>query len=318
MADQTLNTLNLTSVIAPEIQNAFNRKAPISGLIQSKVGFNTVGPNWTVGTAGHAATTFAEGASAPSAASDGQVPAQIAWGNYNSAFTVSDHAQRNSKMSPDPRVNLDVFKKNILGAASAIAKKVETDFFTGSGSNSIIGLDNAIDNANTYAGINRASAAYWRSTVVDAEAASLTKDQLLSDISSIRTTSGESPNVAFCTPSTFNKVAALFESQRRYLGADVKLGITGPAGSPVIDVYGTQFIQSAGDGTDDVIYYCNTDHMHFEIVPWLDDVTGQSMSDGVGFVKLAKTGHNSDAMLRLQVQLVLDNPFSFGKRVNIG
>ena len=230
MADVPVTTTTqiLSEILAPELALAFNRETRLAQILPVRAASNANGPTWVVNTGGSIARTHGDGAAIVDFNSDVDAKASLSWGNYESPFHVTDAALSDAALSANPRATNDQFARLVSESVATLAKKIETDLFSGSGSNSIIGLDSALDNANTYAGIDRASAAYFRASEFGSGSlTTLTKAQIRSDLGVITTASGERPNVAICAPAVFCKVADLFEAQRQFgSGGDRRLGRT--------------------------------------------------------------------------------------------
>jgi len=329
MADVPVTTTTqiLSEILAPELALAFNRETRLAQILPVRAASNANGPTWVVNTGGSIARTHGDGAAIVDFNSDVDAKASLSWGNYESPFHVTDAALSDAALSANPRATNDQFARLVSESVATLAKKIETDLFSGSGSNSIIGLDSALDNANTYAGIDRASAAYFRASEFGSGSlTTLTKAQIRSDLGVITTASGERPNVAICAPAVFCKVADLFEAQRQFTRIDTGTGVAnfGDSGLPTVMIDGCKFVESAGDGylanNNGAIYYLNTNYVHLEVVPYVSSAMGQAVPSVVGGIdikNLATTSHSRKAVSRIRLQLVVTNPLKFGRRVDI-
>ena len=328
---QTSSLIQLATIFRDDIVKQINRAAPLTSLLRAERGYNASGPNWVAQSSGHAARTHSEGASFDGAASDAQAQATLGWGLYDTSFVVTDEAMARAAAGGNPMGNVKLFAKNMLDAAEQLGKKIEGDLFTGTGSNSIIGLADAIDDSNTYAGINRASATYWRSTVkAPGTLTTLSKAQIEGDLAEISVAGGMRPNLAVCSPLVFAKVLGLFDSERQFMtptGSNGGKPVLGDPSLAVAYVSGCMFVEapdgyaSANNGS---IYYLNSNHVHMEYIPYVEVAGFTSMAlsmpslpFALDVVMGAKTSHASKGVLRCQVQLVVDRPNTMGVRQDI-
>ena len=333
MADtpQTTSLIKLASLYADELVKGFNRSATAASMLPARVSMNPSGPQWVVLTDGHIAQTHSEGAAIVDFGSDGQKSASLGFGAYESPFHVTDLALTQAAHSRNPAGNAALWARNMLGAGEKLAKKIETDIFSGSGSNSIIGLDSAIDDSNTYAGLDRSTETYFRSTVKGSGSlTALTKAQVRDDLADIKIASGMRPNLAFCNPKVFNQVVALFDAQRYFIqpaNGGFTSAALGESSVAAVSIDGCVFVE-ADDGynaaNNGTIYYLNSGVVHLEYMPYITvpgfengTMSQPSLPFGLDVIPLAKTNHASRAALRCLVQLVVENPLACGKRTDI-
>lgn len=91
----------------------------------------------------------------------------LPWSTYTSKFSVSKRALEQASGNPGELGNL--LTTEIQNATKDLADKIAADIFLGSVANGIIGLQTMIDDANTWAGVDRSLAANanMRCAVVD-------------------------------------------------------------------------------------------------------------------------------------------------------
>lgn len=87
----------------------------------------------------------------------------LEWATYTEPFKVNARALAQLQSSETALFKFLEFE--IKQAANNLANKIASDVFAGTVANGIVGLQTMIDDANTYAGINRATAENWRSAV---------------------------------------------------------------------------------------------------------------------------------------------------------
>jgi hypothetical protein len=332
MADtpQILNLITLAQEYRGDIVKQINRRVILAKLLPIIRGS---GKNvaWAPQISGHIAENYSEGADAANFGSDSQLSATLSWGLYRAPIHVSKLAQDAARTSSTPAGNLGLWVKNMIDSASALAAKVEADAFSGAGTGTLLaGLDVAIaDDTNTYASLARGTYADWKPKVIDpGSLLSPTLALIRSDLGGIYDACGETPDLAVCPTAVFNKVAGLFDANRRWSIVNTARGkINLDAGYEGIEVDGCMFVKSK-DATANRIYYLNSNYVHFETLPdarvpneILDSVTAD---DGFGsvpldmvFEPLSKTGPSSKGESLVTVQLVVKRPNACGVRKNV-
>ena len=344
MADvpQTTALIVIAQNYAGDIVRQINRTATLLKLLgptfRQGEGKNAA---WVAEGDGAVAEAFAEGANPSNFGSDSQTAASIPFGRYWSTFHVTGSAMAASATSRTPAGNIQLWARQMVNGAEALAKKMDTDLFTGaSGGNTFVGLDEAIglDN-NTYATIDRSSATFWRPTVVDASSAAITFAQIRSDLAAIKVASGYKPDLAIVSPAMYNKIAALYDPQKQYVyqtvnsvqSAGQEIVLDGGVGAIKFD--GTYFVEDSFC-PDAKIYYLNSRHIRIEYLPaeaslamgFGDEAMMLGgLSDGFDVIPfnmvmqlIAQTGDAQKAMMKCYPQLVVDRPNAFGVRKNIG
>jgi hypothetical protein len=332
MADtpQTLALITLAQQYRGDIVRQINRRVVLLKLLPIVRG---EGKNvaWVPESSGAIAENYAEGADAANFGSDAQASAVLPWGLYRAPMHVTKLAMDTARTSSTPEGNKRLWARNIVNSASALAALIEDDAFNGAGTGTLIaGLDVAIgDDTNTYATIVRGTSAYWKPYVVDPGSATpVTLAQLRTDIGAIYDNCGESPDIAVAPTAVFNKIAGLFDPNRRWTSIDTARGrVTLDAGYEGIQVDNCMFVKSK-DATAGQIYYLNSNYVRFETLPdsevpneVLDAVES---TDGYGstpldlsFEPLAKNGPSSRGEVLGTVQLVVDKPKACGVRKNV-
>ena len=334
MADvpQTLALIMLAQEFRGDIVAQINRRVTLLKLLKIIPGG---GKNiaWATKAAGHIAENYSDGADATNFGSDAQDDAVLQWALYRSPFHVTKLAMDTAGSASSPAGNRTLWAQNLRDATATLADTLEDEAFNGLGTGTLMaGLDIAIgDTANTYATINRATGGneYWRPTVVDP--GSLTPvsfDQIRSDLGTIGDQCGESPDLAVCSTAVFNKIAGLFDPNRRWESVTTARGqIKLDAGYEGLQVDNCMFVK-ARKATASQIYYLNTNYVHFETLPdaaYPPEVFQMvPADDGYGSVPLnfhyemlGKAGPSSKAEVLAQMNLVVKRPNSCGVRKNV-
>ena len=93
------------------------------------------------------------------------------WNTYISKFSLPKRLL--GQVQDNPEMLGQLFYSEIADAAADLSDKIAQDVYLSTGSAGLTGLPAIFDTANTYAGIDRSTAAYWRGLVVDAATAAL-------------------------------------------------------------------------------------------------------------------------------------------------
>lgn len=332
MADtpQTLALVTLAQEYRGDIIKQINRRTVLLKLLPIVRG---AGQNvaWVAQSSGHIAENHTDGATASNFGSDAQVPATLAWGLYRANVHVTKLAMDAAASSGTPLGNKRLWAKNIVDGAGALAALIEDDAFNGAGTGTLIaGLDVAIGDAtNTYATIVRGSSAFWRPYTIDPGSATpITMAQIRTDLGAIYDQCGETPDIAVCPTAVFNKVAGLFDANRRWTVVNTARGaVKLDAGYEGIEVDGCMFVKSK-DATAGQIYYINSNYVRFETLPDselpLEVLDAIQADDGYGSMPfdmtvhpLAEVGPAKRAEVLAQIQLKVEKPNSCGVRKNV-
>lgn len=341
MADpQQLSLILLSQRYRGEMVRQYNRNSVLLRLMP-KVPGSGQNVAWPVEGSGAYAESYSEGADVSTYGADSQAGALLSWGLYRTNFRVTDLARRAAASNPNPVGVQNLRERSMTNGAAELASQLNKDLYAGNASNKLVGLDVAIEDSNTYAGIDRTQSAnaYFRSSVFDpGTPTALTFAQIRGDLGTIYEQSGFVPNVALCSVPVFNTVANLFTENRRYV-YDVQTAkgtVTLDQGFGGLEIDGCIFIRDK-DATASTIYYLNTEYMEAQYLPPdpmvvealntmareygielpnVDDGFGQ-IPLGLTFEKLAKTGPVDKYMGLVYLQLALRRPNAFGRRVNV-
>ena len=119
----------------------------------------------------HDAGPIADGSAVTLAGTEGTQYANptLDFSTYIAKFAVNKRALE--QMSNQPGALGNLLQQEIQMAAKDLADKIAADIFAGSVANGLVGVQSIIDDANTYAGIDRSVSgnATWRGNVLDVE-----------------------------------------------------------------------------------------------------------------------------------------------------
>lgn len=288
---------------------------------------------------GVTAEMYVEGAPVTTASSDAQVKALLPWASGRANFAVSGLAEACASTSSTPQGNLELWARNMIDGAAALASLLNVQIHTGNGNApNLVGLATAIGTQNnTYAGIDRSANTYFNPNVFSGSAA-LTFALIRGDLSAIYVASGMRPDIAFVHPNVYQAIGALFDPQKLYnIPTEKKIVTQGgrevsfEGGPGAISFEGCYFVEDK-DCPDGAIEYVNTRHARIEYLPAdLSEVPGEQdeavdmiADDGFGetplgmrLEMLAKTGDSEQAMMKTYLQLVVDQPNSCGMRTGL-
>jgi hypothetical protein len=245
-----------------------------------------------------------------------------------------------------PEGNIELLANDVNESLASLASQVNVHAFTGDPTatpTEVGGLDYALgDNTNTYAGIDRGTATYFRSNIQNPTVATpVSLGMLRKDISDIKVACGESPDVALCHPSVFTEIGNAFDAQRRYVQTTE---LTNRRGNIKLDgsvnavtINGCTFVEDKdatleSGGTSGRIYYLNSRHVEWEILPpaeirgmlaQMGLVQGVMLQANDGFgpvpllaavVAMAKVGDADTFMAKAYCQLKVKSPKHCGLR----
>lgn len=336
MADTPVTTslLILETKYRSDIVSQINRMAVLAKLLRVVPAESTY-PQWVVSSDAAVGETYSEGADAADFGSDSQTQAILPWGLLRSNFRITGTAQRVAGVSATPASNQAQIGRRLVEASQKLASLVNGQLYSGSGTSpQMFGLAGAIgDDTNTYAGIARAGNAFWRPKVTDPGSLTpVTIADIRGDITSIYTSSGFSPDLAMVSPYVFDKLAQLFDPERRY-NIDVVQGGRGPVrldgSARAIEIDGCVFVRDK-DCTANSIYYLNSQFIEIEVLPpppafqALIQRMAVQPDDGFGVLPLgfelqllSKGGDSDKFSLVTNLQLKVTKPHAFGTRKNV-
>lgn len=224
----------LSQTFAKDIVRAWNREAVLAKLIPFKAeGGQGEGKNvsWDVSFTGATAQTFVEGSDVAVGEfqQDVDVPAVLAWGQYRSAFQLSNlEINAASRSIANAAALADIVGHRLEGSVAKIASVVNADLWAGTGTSggnpSIVGLygtaaNGALVSSGIYAGLATATYPEWASNVLtNGGVARPLTFALLSQLEkNIYTASGRKPTCIVTSPGVASKYEGLFETEKRVI-----------------------------------------------------------------------------------------------------
>ena len=216
-------TSALATLFDDDVVNQINRAVVLGQILG--VGEGT-GKNiqWDVstGTALAAGAVIADGADVSTFNNDAKTPANLDFGTYHDAFSITGKAMRAAANAGNPRQLAALFTEYMTDSMERLAFAVHDGIFNGDGSTDTIhGLHDAtipaIGDIGTYAGINRASITQFQGNVVDALGAGISFPLLRQLGRAIYVASGRRPDLYVTDPIQHEKLGNLFDSERRFV-----------------------------------------------------------------------------------------------------
>lgn len=340
MADRDFSSV--TSVLAktwgPQVKRALNSRAlglmtlaGISGVLRKGRGKNV---QESVELDGESAETYSDGADASSYTVNALIQPVLAWGLYRANGKITNLARDTAGTSVGPQELVRLAGRELSNKSRALALKLGTDFYSGSGSNALIGLDSAIDDDNTYASIDRTSGtnAKFRAKVIDpGSATAITKAQIRQDIAQIYDLGGEYPTLALCHTDVYLKIAALFDTNVQHtVSTDSEGRIVMKGGVDVIMFGGCMFMADRL-ATNNRIYYLTPESFILEVLPKVAatelgdsdmgssnlEMTGGQLPMAMYLESLARTGAAQKFSAYVTTQMLCINPIQNGVRLNV-
>jgi hypothetical protein len=338
MADATLAafTAAYAQNYRGELVRTFNARSTLMKLLRLLPG---EGKNCAFGfeTTGAIGENFAEGADVSSTGSDAMIPATLNWGLYRSSWLITDLAMSASASTRTPLGIQQLNARQMVNSAHKLAKTINALLFSGTDStDGVIGLATAIDENNTYAGLDRSQGANtnFRSRVSDLNNAAPTFKYIREELGSVYDSCGEMPDLAICPTAVWQKIASLFDEQRRYVQPVTQVQtargmVQLDASVGALEIDGCVFIKDA-DCTANTIYLLNSNHMHIEYLPLVDpglgapSMSSAALADGYGSIPLGmgifpldRAGAAQKYTMEVQMQLVVTKPLSMGRIDNV-
>lgn len=335
MSDTTVSTLILLDRYKSDVVELINQSCPELALISFKPG---AGPNctWPVSLDGYGSSArwFAEGADFSTFSNDAQQQAILPWARVEDSRLVTGSAIRQAASSGEPQANRGLFLRAAKSAMQTVCSAIASEFYVGdASSNKLSGLNVALHDHNTYAGINRATAANhpFDSSVFDPGTPTDPSLALIrSDLSTINIRSGENPDLALVSHAVLDRIMEKCFDDILAHNISVQ-GQNGPlvfqGGYDAIKVHGCTFVATRSVPAN-AIYYINRNHVEFRVQP-AQNVPGEYMSmvqgnDGTqplpfGLMLMVhgKSGDNSKVSVMSELALAVDKPGACGVRLNV-
>lgn len=334
-ADLALITGALAQTYGNVVRRGLNTRAVALGLMAGKALEKGVGQNvaWVHELSGDAAETYSDGADASTHTVDTNVTAVLTWGLYRSNGTITNLARDAAGSAVGPADLIRMAGRQLENKSRALSAKLGTDFFSGTGANTMIGLDTALRDDNTYATVNRASSgnAKFRGNLFDPGVSTpITLAQIRADISAITDACGMEPDLAFCCTAVWDAIANLFDSTKQFSVATNAQGeIVLNGGVTGLRVGNTVFVKDRL-ATANQIYYVNSDavkvmYLAKVAVPELGDavveqklqMTGGELPLGMYIEALARVGAASKFSCYVTAQLKVEQPNACGMRLHV-
>lgn len=242
---------------------------------------------WDVQFAGATAASFAEGADVSSFDNDLEVPATLAWGQYQSKFKLTNKEMNAAYSNMGNAQELErILEERMFDAITAITSKINSDIIVGTGTDgggnpTMIGLLTALLDSGSYAGVNPGTAGQeaWIGNVQanGGVARPLTLDLLAKAEQLQYVASGQSCDVLVATPGIKTKYEGLFNSVQR-----MNAGAGGPIArmdASAEDLYwrGRPLLREK-DMTAGYLLGLNSQEIELRVLPWSPVPDGTPMT----------------------------------------
>lgn len=339
MADRDFSSITnaLAKTWGPQVRRALNSKAiGLMTLLSLSPPRPGRGKNVTesIELDGESAETYSDGADASTYTVNTIIQPVLSWGLYRANGKITNLARDTAGSSVGPQELVRIAGRELSNKSRALALKVGTDFYTGSGSNALIGLDSAVTDGNTYATIDRTSGtnAKYRAKVIDpGSSTAITKALIRQDLAQIYDNGGSMPTLALCHTDVYLKLASLFDANVQHqISTDAEGRIVMKGGVDVI-MFGGCLFMADRLATNNKIYYLTPESFQFEVLAKvaaseLGDVdqgsmqlemTGGQLPLGMYLESLARTGAAQKFSAYLTAQMLCVNPIENGVRLNV-
>jgi hypothetical protein len=234
MAAEYLTSISnaLATTFSARLRRQWNRTAVIAAMLPYEPAVGQGGGKqvgWDVEFSGAQAYGFSEGADVTSTefAVDPVVPAVLPFGQYRSAFQLSNLEIKTAQANPANAAELGrIMMERLDGSLAKLAMQANSDLITGTGVGldvnnntcpAIIGLSQALSQTGVYAGINKSTYAEWQGNVLanGGTARSLTQDLIYNADQLIYVNSGKTAKVIVASPGVYRTYAGLFETIKK-------------------------------------------------------------------------------------------------------
>lgn len=282
----------LAQYFKPDIINAVYRACPEAAFIRAEPGGGK-NVQWDVrfGDAVPGSGTQNEGADVVAFRNDVYVPATLQYANFYEPFALTEKAIMTAAAnggagSPAPLMNLA--RRALLDAAERLAANFAYQIYNGAGTtNNLWGLyaagAPAIGDVGVYANIDPATYTQWVGNVFDGSGLDLDTGVMRSIRQLARTRRGIDPDLYVTDTIQFDKLAASYDAQRRYVETVTEITradgarITIDGGVKMLSFEGARVIWSRNHPAG-AVTALNTRRLHIEQLPDAPDSPGQTIA----------------------------------------
>lgn len=224
----TVNLAGISSALATifedKIATQFNRSVPLLQMLPYESG-RSQNLTWDVeyGDGQPGSSTIADGADVTVFNNDTIKPAVLQWGTYSEAFAITGKALSAAMGTGSPAELGALLAEKMDRAVTRLTQNIGKDIYSGTGSDSIIGLVAAaggLMDAGTYAGIDRSvgADAPWKGNVI-ANGGTPRANTIALMRQTKRTVyveSGEMPDLIVCDPTQHDTYGLLLGASRQF------------------------------------------------------------------------------------------------------
>jgi len=212
----------LATIFDDRVHSQFNRSVPLLQMLPYEAG-RSQNITWDVerGDGQQSSSTISDGTDVSTYNNDTIVPAVLQWGTYSEAFAITGKALSAAMGTGNPAELASLLALKMDRAITRLTQNIGKDIYSGSGSNSIIGMTvsgGALKATGTYAGVDRSSVTEWAGNeLLNGGVARALSVQLMRDARrTIYVASGMAPDLIVCDPTQHEAYGQLLASNRRY------------------------------------------------------------------------------------------------------
>lgn len=268
---------------------------------------------------------------------DEDKPATLSWGLYRAAFRVTGLAMAAAGTTDHPAELQNYWFEKMFGAVSRLGSVINGKIFIGTGSNHILGLyatAGALLDTGTYAGLDRSTETYFQGNVVgnSGTARPLSFGLMRETLREIYIQSGENVDVIMTDPIQWDKFAALFDNNRRWMQTVNVAGgtITLSGGHQALEFDGIPVLRDK-DHPAGKMSFLNSNHVKIRYLPTrpnqpVSEADGQfqvhddkAVTNGLPcrIEYLGKSGDTTKAFVKTYVQLQNRRPNATGALIDL-
>jgi len=213
-------------------QNSIIGRLAANGRVQvgSGDGSDRYAKEWGIHTTAFSAASYGANDAYPASTAPAFAQAQLEWKRLGISMEFDNLvrlAQRGMTRGNTNAIGFE-FQAKLRAMLHAIETQLITDG-TGNSSKDITGFLAFLDNANTYAGINQATATYWQAQLEDAGSSALAKSNLQTLVKTLHDNGSIGPQTEIWMSATqWHKYTALYSAEIRYAPG----GVGGDAMAP--------------------------------------------------------------------------------------
>ena len=265
----------LSLIFPNRIVNQINRKTVLPHLLEVRIGSGkgVFGTAKFTGASNAAASAEGVQRSATDADQELKVPWSLGWSQYDKTASVTDLSKNATASNANPgsagAVGGDLLQGEVADMATRLMMGAASDMYAGNPGASpteLAGAALAIDSSGTFAGIDPGTYTEWASVEATAPLASLTLEQVRSDLlTPIYDACSEAPDLMTCPSNVFDVVRGLYDDREKAVReiTTARGAIKLRAGVQAVELDGIPVVRDPFC-TANTLYAWNTSYVHVE------------------------------------------------------